>query len=195
MFKSVLFKNLVIAVLVSLFLLFIIGKILKIYTRHNETVTVPNLIGMMPDQLESAGLTSDFKILVIDSVFDQEKAGGSIVFQEPPANSVVKKDRTIYLTLVANTKEKVRMPELTDLTLRQAGSVLETYGLKLGNTEYVSNMARNAVVGQFYKRKPIKEGEWILKGSRIDLQIGDGGLGTDGLTGDTDSLNVESDSL
>jgi hypothetical protein len=56
-------------------------------------------------------------------------------------------------------------------------------------------MARNAVVGQFYKRKPIKEGEWILKGSRIDLQIGDGGLGTDGLTGDTDSLNVESDSL
>lgn len=195
MLQSAWVRNLLLAIVVSLLLLFIIGKILKIYTRHNENVTVPDLIGKMPEDLENLGLTGDFRILVIDSVFDQEKAGGSIVFQEPPANSVVKKDRTIYLTLVANSKEKVKMPALTDLTLRQAGSVLETYGLKLGNTEYVSNMARNAVVGQFFRHKPIREGEWVLKGSRIDLQIGDGGLGTEGMTGDPDSLTMEADSL
>ncbi len=55
MFKSALVKNLLIAILVSLVLLFIIGKILKIYTRHNENVTVPDLIGKMPDDLESLG--------------------------------------------------------------------------------------------------------------------------------------------
>lgn len=196
-FRSVLFKNLIIAVLVSLLLLFVIGKIMKVYTRHNQTITVPDLIGMMPQQLENSGLTNEFEVLVIDSVFDQEKPGGSIVFQEPPANSIVKPGRTIYLTLVASAPEKVRMPELNDLTLRQATSVLETYGLKLGRADYVPNLAKNAVVEQFFNGMKIAPGDWIIKGSHIDLQVGNGsgGFGDAGITGNMDSLGNETDSL
>ncbi len=179
-FKSILIKNLIIAVIVTIVLTVIIGQLLKIYTHHSETVVVPNLIGSMPVDLDSKNIKDDFELVVIDSVFDLNKPKGSIAFQEPPSNSVVKRHRTIYLTLVATTPEQVRMPDLSDLTLRQASAVLETYGLKTGRIDYVANIAKNAVVRQLFKGRDFKSGDWILKGSAIDLKIGNGAGDIDG---------------
>jgi eukaryotic-like serine/threonine-protein kinase len=178
--RSILIKNLIIAVIVTIVLTIVIGQLLKIYTHHSETVVVPNLIGLLPADFENKNIKDDFELVVIDSVFDLNKAKGSIAFQEPPSNSVVKRHRTIYLTLVATTPEKVRMPDLSDLTLRQASAVLETYGLKTGRIDYVANMAKNAVVRQLFKGRDIKSTDWILKGSSIDLKIGNGSGSIDG---------------
>jgi beta-lactam-binding protein with PASTA domain len=67
------------------------------------------------------------------------------------------------------------MPDLRDLTFRQAMAVLETYGLKPGNMEYVPDIAKNAVLRQRHKGREIAPGTWIEKGERIDLQLGKGG--------------------
>jgi beta-lactam-binding protein with PASTA domain len=65
------------------------------------------------------------------------------------------------------------MPNLRDLSLRQATSLLETYGMKVGSVITVPSVGK-AVVEQYYKGYVIAPGEKIPQGSVITLQIGNG---------------------
>ena len=163
------------AILVTLVLLFITGWLLRIYTHHGEEVQVPSFLGLTMTELETRNDLSDFSFVIIDSVYDLDKKKGSIAFQEPPPNSLVKPVRTIYLTLVATKPEQVSMPDLRDLTYRQAMAMIETYGLKAGNMQYVPDIAKNAVLKQRHKGRDIAPGAWIEKGEQIDLTLGKGG--------------------
>jgi len=169
------FRHTALAVLVTVVLLFITGWLLRVYTHHGQEVLVPNLVGLTMAELESRNDLTDFSFIIIDSVYDLNKKKGSIAFQEPPASSTVKPVRTVYLTLVATKPEQVSMPDLKDLTFRQAMAVLETYGLKPGNMQYVPDIAKNAVLKQRHKGRDIEPGTWIEKGERIDLTLGKGG--------------------
>src|SRR5207244_4487249 len=82
--------------------------------------------------------------------------------------------RTIYLTVNAMMPPLVKMPNLVDLTLRQASAKLETYGFKLGTLEYVPDLAKNAVLSQKVKGKKIEPGTLIEKGVTVTLVLGDG---------------------
>ncbi|HRY33952.1 MAG TPA: PASTA domain-containing protein [Bacteroidales bacterium] len=178
--KSAFVRHTLLAVLLSLVLLIVAGLLLKWYTKHGEVVVVPDLRGLYPEDLDHLPDLSNFRVVIIDSVFDPEKKKGSIAFQDPPPSSIVKESRTIYLTLVAILPEQVSMPKLTDMTLRQATAVLETYGLKVGHLDYIPDIGRNNVIRQRYKGKHIEAGTWIEKGSRIDLVVGQG-AGSGGL--------------
>ena len=105
-------------------------KLLDVYTHHGRTIVVPDLEGLSEsaagDLLESYQL----RYQINDSIFDDERDKGTISSQDPVPGTEVKKNRTIYLTLVAIMPEMVPMPDLTDLSLRQAMSMLETHGLK-----------------------------------------------------------------
>lgn len=162
------------ALLITLILIFVAGRVLRWYTHHGDTILVPNLTGLTMAELQDKQILDDFHVIVVDSIYDLEKKKGSIAFQDPPATSVVKRGRTIYLTLVATLREQVRMPNMTDMTLRQATAVLETYGLKTGAVDYIPDIAKNAVLKQRYKGRLIEAGTWIEKGSRIDLVVGQG---------------------
>ncbi len=146
---------------------------LKWYTHHGESMVVPSLIGLTPDQIDQLETTSDLEIIVTDSVFDSKLPRGSVIIQDPVAGSKVKRNRKVYLTTVSVMPEKVAMPNLVDLTLRQASATLETYGLSLGKVTYVPDIAANAVLAQFYKNQQIEPDFEILKGSVIDLRVGE----------------------
>ncbi|HPK05429.1 MAG TPA: PASTA domain-containing protein, partial [Bacteroidales bacterium] len=70
--------------------------------------------------------------------------------------------------------ESVSMPDLVDLTYRQALSTLETYGLGIGKIDYVPDIAKNAVLKQNFEGEEILPGTQIIKGSTIDLVLGQG---------------------
>lgn len=146
---------------------------LKWYTHHGEAYKVPSLVGLTPEQIYQLTTVENFQVLVIDSVFDSRQPKGTVLIQEPVPGSLVKKDRKIYLTTVAVLPEQVNMPNLVDLTLRQAKSTIETYGLRLGKVDYVPDLAVNAVLGQYYKGKEVQPGHGLLKGSVIDLKVGE----------------------
>ena len=146
---------------------------LKWYTHHGESMVVPSLIGLTADQINELEIASDIIIIVTDSVFDSKLPRGSVIIQDPVAGSKVKRNRKVYLTTVSVMPEKVAMPNLVDLTLRQASATLETYGLSLGRVTYVPDIAANAVLAQFYKNQEIKPDFEILKGSVIDLRVGE----------------------
>jgi beta-lactam-binding protein with PASTA domain len=147
---------------------------LQSYTHHGESITVPDLRGMTEQRLVKFIEDKHLHYKVVDSLFLSGKAPGTVIEQDPAPDSKVKEDRTIYLTVNSSKPPKVKMPNLIDVSFRQAEAILQTYGLQVGQTIYKPDLAKNAVLAQQYKGRPIAPGVDVYKGSSIDLILGDG---------------------
>ena len=166
-------KQLLIAAVSILVLIFCIIISLKYYTRHGEGQAVPNLKGLNIGKALSILQEEGFSYQ-IDSVFILDKKPGTVLEQDPDPNTQVKINRIIYLTIVSSLTPDVSFPELENKTFREATAILENYGLKLGDTVYKNDIARDAVLDFSYAGQSIKVGQKIPKGSRISLVLGDG---------------------
>jgi len=145
---------------------------LRVYTRHGDAYTVPNLEGLTLSQMHENEAARVFKIVVTDSVYDNSLLPGSVIKQNPSAGSKAKEGRTIYLTTVSYTPKMSIMPELKDLTVRQAITTLRTSGLKIRKLLFTPYFAGNSVIGQYYHGDTLIAGTKILEGSEIDLLAG-----------------------
>lgn len=168
------FKHLALSVAGGVLVVWLSIQMLDFYTSHGEAIEVPQMTGLQLNELNRVDPKGNFRFVVIDSVFDERYERGAIFLQDPPPGSRVKSGRKIYLTVVATQPETVKMPDLVDLSLRQALSGIRSAGLKVERLEYVSNMAKNAVLAQKFERQEILPGTEILKGSAIELVLGKG---------------------
>jgi eukaryotic-like serine/threonine-protein kinase len=168
------FKNTLIAIFVTIVLIWIILRLLNMYTRHGSYIVVADFKGVTMEQLDEFASDNDLDYIINDSLYDNSLPKGTVAMQDPEPGTKVKKNRKVYLTVVAIKPEQVSMPNLVDLTLRQATAMLETYGLKSGALTYVPDIAHNAILHQKFKGKEIITGTLIEKGSKIDLVIGKG---------------------
>jgi len=166
--------NLGIAVLVFIVLFFILFKFLDIFTKHGKELIVPDFNGMTISEVDSAGYFEQFDLFVIDSLYDENHKKGAIVIQDPLPGSKVKKGRNIYVSVVATMPETVIIPDLKDLTLRQAVNILESHKLKAGKLIYAPSFDKNAILEQFYMGDTAFPGDTLQKSSVIDLVIGSG---------------------
>ncbi|MFU8844499.1 MAG: PASTA domain-containing protein [Bacteroidales bacterium] len=155
-------------------ILFGLIKYLEFFTRQGKELVVPDFTGSTLPMIEVVGYSDLFTFLVVDSVYDESQLPGSVIIQNPIPGTRVKKGRRIYFTLVASTPEMVMMPDLRDLTLRQALNVLEMSKLKTGKLIYQPSFDKNAVLAQFYMEDTVAPGDTLVKGSTIDLIIGSG---------------------
>lgn len=162
------------AFVLGIVLLWVTLKILGVYTLHGDSIEVPDFTGKYISELEDYADEYDVTYEIIDSVYDQSLTKGTVILQDPAAGARVKDGRKVYLTVVSQHAEMVSMPELVDLTLRQASAMLETYSLKVGKLTYVPDIAQNAVLQQKFKGRTITAGTRIEKGSKIDLVLGQG---------------------
>jgi beta-lactam-binding protein with PASTA domain len=170
-------KHLAYALLLFIVISWITFTILRLYTRHNEVAVTPNYVGLVMDQIQSLESSKDFELVIVDSIYDYTRIPGSVISQDPVPETKVKPGRTIYLSLVSFVPEQVSMPALTDLSLRRAKALLQTYGLKLGTVRIVPDMAKNAVLKVTVNGKYITPGTSIMKGSVVSLIIGSGSGG------------------
>ncbi len=167
-------KHLIMALGLSIVLLWVVLKMLDMYTLHGRRIAVPDLENHLLKDAKELLLDKRLRYFVNDSIFDNQREPGSIAMQDPAPGTEVKRNRTIYLTTVAVLPEMVPMPDLTDLSQRQAMTLLETHGLSVGRIEYRPDIARNAVLEQKYNEGVIEPGSPIAKGTRIDLVLGEG---------------------
>lgn len=142
------------------------------YTRHGDSIEVPNLKGVAYEdavrKLEDAGLRYE----IFDSVYSETVKKNAITEQDPPAQTQVKPDRVIYLTINALGKPKVKMPKLVDQSFTLSKAVLKNSGLTLGNVVYkFDEIGHNLVIEQLYHGQPILPGKMLEKGSVIDLVV------------------------
>jgi beta-lactam-binding protein with PASTA domain len=170
--------HLLIAIVLSFVIFWLVLLSLDIFTRHGKVFVVPDLHGKSLAYLAENNFEDFFDFQVIDSVFDKTMEKGSIIIQNPLPGSKVKKGRHVYLTIVAEMPEKVAMPNLKNLSLRQALVTLEAHELLVGKLEYTEYFARNAIVDQVVNDEPIEPGTELRKGTTVDLIVGKGDLNT-----------------
>ena len=167
-------RHLGLAVAIGIILLLSIFIWLKIYTHHGQAITVPNLTGLTVEEVDDVTSSRRLRYEVVDSVFSTEMPRGTVLKQNPTANSQVKKNRKIFLTMNAINLEMVTMPRLVGLSIRQARLALQNAGLILGDIEYRPDYAINNVLQQMLNDSVINEGTEITKGVVIDLVLGMG---------------------
>jgi beta-lactam-binding protein with PASTA domain len=156
-------------------ILFILVSWLSSYTNHGETVTVPNIKGMKYAELKEYLGNKNLDVKISDSsMFLLDKGPGVVVEQDPRPNEQVKEGRTIYVSITRTVPPQVKMPNLIDVSQRQAEAILFSYGLRLGSMIYKPDLAKGAILEMSCNGKLLKAGESIAKGSRIDLVLGDG---------------------
>ncbi|MBS1547909.1 MAG: PASTA domain-containing protein [Bacteroidetes bacterium] len=144
------------------------------YTRHNQTEKVPNVRSQTFADAEAALDQLGLKAEVIDSVYNDDAPKGTVVGQDPDSGKFVKRDRTVYLVMNAVQPKMLNMPNLVNLSKRQAISVLDIIGLKVAGMEYRPDPCMDCVVAQLYKGTPIVADARIRKGEAITLVLGKG---------------------
>ncbi|HVW96303.1 MAG TPA: PASTA domain-containing protein [Mucilaginibacter sp.] len=165
--------NLLLAVATLVVIVMITIFSLNIYTRHGTGIPVPQLKGLQVERAMQLLKEQGFEYK-IDSVYVLDKEPGAVVEQDPDPGTNVKENRTIYLTVVTRLAPPVKMPDLEPYTYREAVATLANYGLKVGDTTYKPDIARDRILEVNFGGQPIKPGTPIPKGSRIDLVLGNG---------------------
>jgi beta-lactam-binding protein with PASTA domain len=157
--------------LVSILIVITLQK-LKTYTRHGESFPVPVLEGLSISELEDIIAQNNLQYKIIDSLYAEGAAPGTVIEQVPGAGFMVKQNRIIFLTIQPIMSEKVSLPKLTDISFRQALGLIETSGLVVGDITYEPSEYNNLVLKVEQDTTEIFEGEIIQKGAKINLTIG-----------------------
>ncbi len=165
--------GIIVAVIAVLFLGFFFVY-LPYTTNHGQTITVPDVSKLSMDEMRNILNDRNLRYEVTDCTFVAGAQPLTIIEQYPRANAKVKEDRKIYLKVTKRVAPMVAMPLLVDMIDRSAVRMLESMGLQEGERTYVPDVAKNSVLRQLYNGREIAAGTPIPKGSKIDLEIGDG---------------------
>lgn len=173
--KTKSFRNTILLAIGSAIVVVIIAFYsLGYYTRHGSGIPVPKVTGMQVDRALGILKNQNFGVS-IDSVYVLDQDPGTVIEQDPDAGTNVKENRVIYLKIVKNQAPPVSLPDLIDAPYISAAATISNYGLKMGDTTYKPDIARNRVLEVLFAGQPITAGTKIPKGSKIDLVLGDGG--------------------
>jgi len=172
--KKPLWINLLAGLILMIVLLFILSTCLGPLTRHGKNKTVPNVVGKSFEEAQRILNSSGFDVEVQDSIYSDTTAKGSVLRQVPDGDATVKISRTVYITINRRVPPMVEMPNLKDFSLRNAELQLKNMGLRIGDTSFIHDFAKNTVQEQRYNGAPIAPGTKIQQGSEIDLVLSDG---------------------
>lgn len=164
--------NLLLALVIVAALIYGILQGLKYYTHHDISYPVPNLSGLTLDEAVASTQANNLKIEILDSVYNKRFEPGTVVDQQPTANSNVKENRTIFLTINSSEPEKIILPKLTDISFRQAQVLIKTNGLFIGDISYQPSEYNDLVLEVLQDSVPVFTGDKIIKGTSIDIIVG-----------------------
>ncbi|HCC70670.1 MAG TPA: penicillin-binding protein [Bacteroidales bacterium] len=168
------FKNLGLAVIIVIIIVFLTLLWMGIFTRHGQSRPVPDLYGLTINEAEKIVKENKMRFQVVDSVYTNIVPRGCVLEQKPESGFRVKKNRRIMVTINAFNPEMVKMPDLLELSKRQALALIESSGLEIGKLNYKPDLTVDYVLEQIYHGKPVEVGDSIQKGSVIDLVLGKG---------------------
>ncbi len=157
---------------IGIFALFLLS--LNWITGHGKSASVPSVTGKTYEQAKAILKKAGFEVEIQDSVYVDTVPALHVIKQIPDADEVVKSNRTVYLVIRRAVPPEVEMPNLSGYSFRNAEMVLKSMDLRVGDTTFKPDFARNAVLEQYYNGSIIKPGTKIRKGSVISLVLGDG---------------------
>ena len=178
MFKFVtskpLWVNVVSGIVLLLLLLLLFLGSLALLTQHGKTMKIPAVTGLSFSDAKKTLESQGFDVQIQDSVYSDTIPPSRVVKQFPEADNLVKVNRTVYLTINRSQAPFIQMPNLVSMSFRNADMILRQYGLRLEDTVFKPDFAKNSVLDQIYKGQTIKPGTQIQQGSSITLVLGNG---------------------
>lgn len=173
--KKPLWMNMLIGFGVAICLFIIFFFSLGWVTGNGETEKVPAVIGLDVLAAEKNLTALGFDVELQDSIYVDTLARNAVLRQTPEADEVVKKGRTVYLTINRVIAPQVDMPNLVGFSIKSAETYLKVLGLRLGSIQMVPDQNKNVVIDQLVNGKPIAPGSKIPSGTLIHFLVGDGG--------------------
>lgn len=167
-------KRILLAFLIILVLTWGTLLVIDQYTRKGEAIPVPDLRGLYEEEAANLLRSNELYVEVIDSVYDKNKPLGTIIEQIPSAGSSVKKHRSIYLILNKRQSKMIPMPEVNDISFRQADALLRSLGLRVSYVEYRPSEFKDLVIDVKYNGHHIDPGTRLPEGSQLVLVVGSG---------------------
>jgi len=142
------------------------------YTNYNEGVTVPDVTKLSLEEADSLLTSYGLRFEVHDRRAHSAYPANYVIDQSPTAKQLVKPNRKVYLTVNTETTPKVVVPNVVNLSYRNARLQLENHGLTVGSTSYESDRFRNTIL-----RQSIAPEDTVARGTAVNLVVSDG-LGT-----------------
>ena len=167
--------NIILAVVVSFMILGGLIFWLERYTQHGEEVTVQDVRGMAIAEAIPLLASQDLKMEVIDSTFSDKVPFGTIVEQDPRPGSHAKRGRLVYVIINATTRRQIVMPDLQDMSYRQAEATLRSMGLKVDTAyDYRPSQYKDLVLDVKRNGESVPPGTQLAQGTRVRLVVGKG---------------------
>jgi len=167
-------RNVAIIIGANVLLFLLVIFILKIYTRHDEAIVLPDLKGKSDTEaraiLEDLGL----EMVVTDSLFLPEATAGTVRDQSPKPGSAVKGGRLIFISIFKKT------PPMVPINVKE-GDHVQIASLRLSNkgikfrVQYAPNNSMIGVVMKIeHNGRTLKYGELLEHGKTVVLTVGEG---------------------
>ena len=162
---------LIIAGMIILFVLFD-WVTMPTVTRHGKERTVPSVMGMDLEEAKTTLRKSRLKLVVLAEKSDAGKRAGMILIQSPEAGKVVKQGRGVKV-IISKGGEKLEIPDLAGVSLRQAELTLSGKKLEIGDISWIlsDSLPENVVVSS-----TPSAGSIVPEGISVNLLVSQGRL-------------------
>ena len=173
--SGVFLKNIFYIICFNIIIVVIIFFGLGFITQHNNYVKVPNLFGLNISKATESAKNKSLNIIILDSAkFNPNQPPLVVLDQFPNYDTEVKKGRKIYLTLNPAGYKKMKVPNIIQITLRNAETLLNAVGFEVGELIYKNNIGKDMVLEIRHDGKKIEPGFALQQRKKIDLVLGNG---------------------
>lgn len=142
--------------------------LLPLYTRHNAESVVPNVMQKNKDDAIQLLESSGFEVHVVDNFHNSTMPPNTVMEQRPTHGIKVKPGRQITIFVNNPKQEFIKIPNLVQLSERQAELKLEELGLTLGKIkkDTSSTLPKDIVV-----RQAPSGGSDVKRGTPVDVWV------------------------
>lgn len=166
--------NCILALIVGFILLLFILHWLRTYTEHGQEVVVPQVTELYIEEAKPLLEVEKLQLVVIDSTYSRKVPLGTIVEQTPRAGSHAKHDRAVYVIVNARQRRMVPLPDLTDVSFRQAKATLRQLELYADSVEYEPSEYKDLVLSVRRGNENLEPGTRLEEGTHLILVVGYG---------------------
>ena len=136
------------------------------FTGGAKEVSIPKIVGLSQEEAESALKKAGLALQVDSRKYDENYKEGYIISSNPSEGTVVKANTTVKV-VVSSGVEKVKVPDVRDLSSEAAVSALEDRGLVATlSYDYSDTVEYGYVISQ-----SINKNQEVEKGSKVSLII------------------------
>ena len=167
--KRPLWVNILVGILLAIGIFYIFLFSLKWITHHGNSRSVPDVMGKTFDEARKELHKLGFEVEIQDSIYVDTIAPLTVIKQFPESDAKVKVNRSVYLTISRAVPPEVEMPNLVGFSFRSAEMVLKNMNLRIGDTTFKPDFAKNSVLEQ-----SVSPGTKLPMGSVINLVLSDG---------------------